>query len=159
MNKYKLESLVFLFFGLFHIHRIWAFIDSKSYNKFWLNILENRGPFFLILGFSLLIMSIIVILYFIVNFKDKKWWRWIYLFGGIYLVIDNVLNLFNNNFINNIVIKMYTMKQPYYSILWGLFIILGITCLIISKYLWNYTDIKYNTLMNCKLFCQNDEKC
>ena len=66
MNKYKLESLVFLFFGLFHIHRIWAFIDSKSYNKFWLNILENRGSFFIILGFSLLIMSIIVILYFIV---------------------------------------------------------------------------------------------
>ena len=104
-------------------------------------------------------MSIIVILYFIINFKDKKWWRWIYLFGGIYLIIDNVLNLFNNNFINNVVIKMYTMKQPYYSILWGLFIILGIICLIISKYLWNYTDIKYNTLMNCKLFCQNDEKC
>ena len=138
MNKYKLESLVFLFFGLFHIHRIWAFIDFKSYNKFWLNILENRGSFFIILGFSLLIMSIIVILYFIVNFKNKKWWRWIYLFGGIYLVIDNVLNLFNNNLINNVVIKMYTMKQPYYSILWALFIILGIICIIISKYLWSY---------------------
>jgi hypothetical protein len=73
MNKYKLESLVFLFFVLFHIHRIWAFVDSKSYNKFWLNILESRGPFLFILGLLLFVMSIIVILYFIKYFKYKKW--------------------------------------------------------------------------------------
>jgi uncharacterized membrane protein len=144
MNKNKIESLFFLFFGLFHIHRIWAFIDSKTYNTFWLNILDSRGAFLFILGSLLLIMSIIVILYFIKNFKDKKWWRWIYLFGGIYLVMDTVLNLLNNNFIKNVVIKMYTVEQPYYSILWGLFIVLGIICIIISKYLWNYTDTEYN---------------
>jgi predicted ferric reductase len=143
MNKYKLESLVFLFFGLFHAHRIWAFVDSKSYNKFWLNILESRGTFFIIFGLLLLIMSIIVIIYFIKNFKYKKWWRWIYFFGGVYLIIDTILNLLNNNFIKNVVIKMYTIKQPYYSILWGLFIILGIICIILSKYLWNYTETKY----------------
>jgi len=144
MYKYKLESLFFLFFGMFHIHRIWAFIDSKSYNNFWLNILESRGQFFYSLGFLILIVSIIVIMYFIKSYKYKKWWRWIYLFGGIYLIIDSVLNILNNNLMKNIIIKMYTIKQPYYSILWGLFIILGIICIIISKYLWNYTDIKYN---------------
>ena len=144
MNKYKFESLFFLFFGLFHIHRIWAFIDSKSYNKFWLELLENRDISFFILGFLLFIITVIAIIYFIKNFKDKKWWRWIYLFGGIYLVIDSVLNLLNVNIINNIVVKMYTLKQPYYDILWGLFIILGIICFIISKYLWNYNDTKYN---------------
>jgi len=140
MYKYRVESLVFLFFGLFHIHRIWAFIDSKSYNEFWLNILESRGPFLFVLGFLLLIISIIVILYFIKNIKDIKWWRWIYLFGGIYLIIDNILNLLNNDFIKNVIIKMYTIKQPYYSILWGLFLVLGIFCIIISKYLWDYTE-------------------
>jgi len=145
MNKYKLESLVFFFFGLFHIHRIWAFIDSKSYNKFWMNILENRGPFLFILGFLLFIVSIMVTLYFVKYFKDKKWWRWIYLFGGIYLGIDSILNLLNNDFIKNIVIKMYTIKQPYYSVLWGLFILLGIVCIVLSKYLWKYTDAKYKT--------------
>jgi len=144
MNKYKFESLFFLFFGLFHIHRIWAFIDSKSYNKFWLELLENRDISFFILGFLLFIITVIAIIYFIKNFKDKKWWRWIYLFGGIYLVIDSILNLLNVNIIKNIVVKMYTLKQPYYDILWGLFIILGIICFIISKYLWNYNDTKYN---------------
>jgi hypothetical protein len=145
INKYRMESLFFLFFGLFHIHRIWAFIDSKSYNKFWLNILVSRGAFLYIFGSLLLIISIIVILYFIKNFTDKKCWRWIYLFGGLYLIWDTVLNLLNNDFIKNIVIKMYTIKQPYYSILWVLFIILGIICLIVSKYLWNYSDKKYKT--------------
>jgi hypothetical protein len=144
MNKYRFESLIFFFFGLFHTHRIWAFVNSTSYNKFWLNILESRGTFFIILGLFLLIISILAIVYFIRNFKYKKWWRWIYLFGGIYLVIDTILNLFNNNLIKNIVIKMYTIKQPYYSILWGFFIALGLVCIIISKYLWNYTETKYN---------------
>jgi hypothetical protein len=144
MNKYKLESLFFLFFGLFHIHRIWAFIDSNSYNKFWLELLANRGTSFFILGLLLFILTITVIIYFIKNFKNRKWWRWIYLFGGIYVIIDIILNLFNNNFIKNIVIKMYTLEQPYYSILWGLFITLGIVCIIISKYLWNYNDTKCN---------------
>jgi hypothetical protein len=64
------------------------------------------------------------------------------LFGGIYLIIDTALNLLNNNFIKNVVIKMYTLKQPYYSILWALFILLGILCIIISKHLWNYAEEK-----------------
>jgi len=67
------------------------------------------------------------------------------LFGGIYLGIDSILNLLNNDFIKNIVIKMYTIKQPYYSVLWGLFILLGIVCIVLSKYLWKYTDAKYKT--------------
>jgi hypothetical protein len=141
-----MESLFFLFFGLFHIHRIWAFIDSKSYNNFWLNILDSRGAFLYIFGSLLFIMSIIVILYFIKYFGDKKWWRWVYLFGGIYLIWDTILNLLNNDFIKNFIIKMYTIKQPYYFILWGLFIILGIICLFISKYLWNYCDIRNNNI-------------
>jgi uncharacterized membrane protein len=142
MNKYKLESLFFLFFGLFHIHRIWAFIDSKSYNNFWLGLLGNRGPSFFFLGILLIIVSIIVILYFLKNYKAKKWWRWIYLLGGIYVSIDSILNLLNNNFIKNVVIKMYTVEQSYYYILWGLFILLGMVCIIICIYLWNYNDSK-----------------
>jgi hypothetical protein len=140
MNGYKIESLVFLIFGLFHTHRIWAFVDSKSYNKFWLNVLEGRGAFFYILGVLLIIMSILLILYFIKCFKNKKWWGWIYLFGGIYLLIDSILNLLGNNFIKNVVIKMYTLKQPYFSILWSLFILIGIISIVLSIYLWNYNE-------------------
>jgi hypothetical protein len=146
MNKYRLESLVFLFFGLFHIHRIWAFIDSKAYNNFWLGVLDNRGPSFFFLGVLLMILSIVVILYFLKNYKDKKWWRWIYLFGGIYVLFDSILNLLNNNFMINVVIKMYTIAQPYYYILWGLFILLGLVCIIICIYLWNYNKVGFNNL-------------
>jgi len=73
-------------------------------------------------------------------YKEKKWWRWIYLFGGTYVFFDSILNLFNSNFIKHIVIKMYTLKQPYYNILWGFFVVLGIICIMISRYLWNYSD-------------------
>jgi hypothetical protein len=139
MNKYRMESIFFLFFGLFHTHRILAFIDAKAYNNFWLKILQNRNVPFYILGIILIILAIIVIIYFIKYFKEKKWWRWIYLFGGIYILIDCILNLLNNDYINCIVIKMYTLKQPYHNILWGFFIILGIICIVISKYLWNYS--------------------
>ena len=142
MNKYRIESLFFLFFGLFHIHRIWAFINAKAYNNFWLNISRNRNTFFYLLGIILIILTFVVIIYFIKYFKERKWWRWIYLFGGTYLLIDSILNLLNNNFMNNIVIKMYTLRQPYYKILWGSFIILGIISIIISKYLWNYSEEK-----------------
>ena len=142
MNKYKLESLFFFFFGLFHTHRIWAFIDKKSYNEFWLNLLKNRGFPFFILGVLLLIALIFLMIYFVKSFKEHKWWRWIYLFGGVYLFIDIILNMLNNNFMKNIVIKMYSMEQPYYYILWGIFITLGVICIIIGKYLWNYNDNK-----------------
>jgi hypothetical protein len=142
MNKFKLEALFFFIFGLFHIHRIWAFIDSQSYNEFWLNFLEKRDVLFFILGILFIVITIVVILYFIKSYKEKKWWRWVYLFGGVYLFIDIILNLLNNNFIKNIVIKMYTLEQPYYNILWGLFIALGVICIVIGKYLWNYNDTK-----------------
>ena len=144
MNKYKFEALFFFLFGLFHLHRIWAFIDSKSYNEFWLRLLEKREISFFILGILLIIVTIVIILYFIKSFKERKWWRWIYLFGGLYLFIDSILNMLNNNFMKNIVIKMYTIQQPYYNILWGFFIVLGIICVVISKYLWNYNEAETN---------------
>ena len=141
-NKYRFESLFYLFFGLFHMHRIWAFIDSKTYNDFWLSVLNNRNVLFNILGTILIILSIVLLIYFLNHYKENKWWRWIYLFGGIYVFVDCILNILNNNVIKYVVIKMYTLKQPFYNILWGFFILLGICCIIISRYLWNYYDRK-----------------
>ena len=153
MNKYRIEALFFLFSGLFHIHRIWAFIDAKAYNNFWLKIVQNRNVYFYILGIILIIIAIIVIIYFIKYYKEKKWWRWIYLFGGVYVLIDCILNLSNNDFMKYIVLKMYTLKQPYYNILWGFFIMLGIICIIGSKYLWNYSEEnKSKILKNNNIF-------
>ena len=38
---YKWEPWFFLFFGIFHLHRIWAMVDRKSYASFWLDRLKN----------------------------------------------------------------------------------------------------------------------
>ena len=139
-NKYKMESLFFCIFGLFHIHRIWAFINAKGYNVFWLNVLRNKNIFFYILGIILVSLAIIALAFFVKFFKEKKWWRWIYLFGGIYVLIDCILNLLDNNFMAYVVMKMYTLKQPFYNILWSFFILVGIICMIFSKYLWSYSN-------------------
>ena len=42
MKKIKaFEPWVFIFFGIFHLHRIWGLIDRKSYANFWLGIMEK----------------------------------------------------------------------------------------------------------------------
>lgn len=43
---YSCEPWFFLFFGIFHLHRIWGFADRASYAAFWLNVLESKGIIF-----------------------------------------------------------------------------------------------------------------
>ena len=43
---YVYEPWFFIFFGIFHLHRIWGLIDRKSYADFWIGILEQRGIFY-----------------------------------------------------------------------------------------------------------------
>jgi hypothetical protein len=45
------EPWVFIFFGLFHLHRIWALFDRASYASFWMGIMETKGVlYFLLMG-------------------------------------------------------------------------------------------------------------
>ena len=46
---YAWEPWFFIFFGIFHLHRIWGLFDRVSYADFWLGILENKGAFYFIL--------------------------------------------------------------------------------------------------------------
>ena len=46
---YAWESWFFMFFGLFHLHRIWGLIDRTSYADFWIGILESKGIFYFVL--------------------------------------------------------------------------------------------------------------
>ncbi len=140
MNIYKIESLFFLFFGIFHLHRILAFINPKAYNSFWLSILNNKNIFTYSLGIVILLLSIFAIIMFFSNLKNIKWWRWIYLFGGIYIFFDSLLNLLNFKMMTNLVIYMFTAPTPQYYFIWGFFVLLGLFCLILSNYLWNYKE-------------------
>lgn len=36
---YAWEPYFFMFFGLFHLHRIWGLIDRKSYADFWVGMM------------------------------------------------------------------------------------------------------------------------
>jgi len=85
---YAWEPWFFMFFGLFHLHRIWGLIDRKSYADFWLGILESKGVFYFVLMGILAFLCICGIVIFCRNIKNNYWWRWIYLFGGGYLLFD-----------------------------------------------------------------------
>ena len=48
---YVWEPWFFIFFGVFHLHRIWALYDRRSYASFWIGIMQNKGvEYFLIMG-------------------------------------------------------------------------------------------------------------
>lgn len=43
------EPYFFLFFGAFHLHRIWGLIDRKSYASFWVSVMQNKRIFYFVL--------------------------------------------------------------------------------------------------------------
>ena len=119
MVIYKIESLFFMFFGAFHLHRIWAFVDPKAYSLFWLSLSNNKNIFTYLLGILIFLLFVFAILTFLLNLKMIRWWRWIYLFGGTYIFFDSLLNLLNVKFMLNLVTFMFTAPVPQYYFIWG----------------------------------------
>ncbi|MGN0461075.1 MAG: hypothetical protein ACI4HZ_01370, partial [Ruminococcus sp.] len=56
------EPWFFIFFGLFHLHRIWGLIDRYSYAEFWTGVLENKGLFYFVLMGILAILCVLGII-------------------------------------------------------------------------------------------------
>ena len=121
----KFEPYFFIFFGLFHLHRIWGIIDRKSYADFWLGIMDERGIFYWILMIVLLSLCLLGIITFFRNLRNNYWWRWIYLIGGIYLLFDLFAIILKLEFWQKLILWMYDITSPYWNILWLLFIIMG----------------------------------
>ena len=44
-----LEPVIFVFLGLLHLHRVWAFIDRERYADFWLFLYNSRDWFYFVL--------------------------------------------------------------------------------------------------------------
>lgn len=61
---YSFEPWFFIFFGVFHLHRIWALFDRVSYASFWINIMEEKGLFYFLLMGILCIFCILGIVVF-----------------------------------------------------------------------------------------------
>ena len=69
------------------MHRIWALVDRQSYADFWMGIYEEKGVTYFVLMGLLAGLCILGIVTFIRERKANHLWRWIYVFGGIILII------------------------------------------------------------------------
>lgn len=119
------EPWFFLFFGVFHLHRIWGLIDRESYADFWLRILENKNGFYYILMIVLSALCILGGISFFKNIHHNYWWRWIYIVGGSYLLFDLFAICVGLKFWNKLLLWMYDTASPYWNLIWLMFIMLG----------------------------------
>jgi len=131
---YVWEPWFFLFFGAFHLHRMWALVDRESYASFWMGLQENKEwPYFLIMGVlgSLCVLGIVT---FVRQRKENYWWRWIYICGGAYLLFDLFAIATGMEFWHDLLVKMFDTGSKYWNVIWGGFIVLGafVFCLGVS---------------------------
>lgn len=135
---YFYEPLFFMFFGIFHLHRIWGLIDRESYATFWIHTMEDKGVFYFLLMGLLALFCIVGIITFFKNLKYNYWWRWIYLFGGGYVLFDLFAIATGLEFWHDLLLRMFDVTAPYWNILWSGFIILGglvfiLGCILFAK--------------------------
>lgn len=119
------EPWFFIAFGLFHLHRIWGLIDRDSYAGFWMGVLESRGVFYFVLMGILATLCILGMVAFVQNRHDNYWWRWIYLFGGIYVLFDLFAIAVGLKFWNRLLCWMFDVESVYWNFVWLFFILLG----------------------------------
>ena len=122
---YAWEPWFFIVFGLFHLHRIWGLFDREGYASFWMGLLENKGaPYFIIMG-VMAALCILGIVTFIRERKHNFWWRWVYLFGGSYVLFDLFAIATGLKFWSRLLEMMFDTASPYWSIIWTFFVLLG----------------------------------
>lgn len=119
------EPYFFMAFGLFHLHRIWGLIDRDSYARFWIDVLEHKGLFYFVLMGTLAVLCILGIVTFVRNWHSNHWWRWIYLFGGVYVLFDLFAIAVGLGFWNRLLLWMFDVKWVYWNLVWLFFVALG----------------------------------
>ena len=119
------EPYFFMLFGLFHLHRVWGLIDRSAYAEFWISVLENKGLFYFELTGILALLCILGIITFVRNRHNNCWWRWIYLFGGIYVLFDLFAIAFRLEFWNRLLLWMFDVNSIYWNFVWMFFVLLG----------------------------------
>ena len=122
---YAWEPYFFMFFGLFHLHRIWGLVDRKSYADFWVGSMESKGIMYFVVMILLASLCIVGIITFGKNKGKNYWWRWIYIFGGSYVLFDLFAIAIGLEVWNSLILMMYDINAPYWNVLWLAFILLG----------------------------------
>ncbi|MBE5814771.1 MAG: hypothetical protein E7320_06135 [Clostridiales bacterium] len=126
---YAWEPWFFIFFGLFHMHRIWGLIDRQSYADFWLGVLAEKGFLYFALMGILAVLCVCGMVVFFRHLKNNYWWRWIYLFGGGYLLFDLFAIAIDLKVWSDLLAMMFDVGSPWWNLIWGFFILLGTSVL------------------------------
>ena len=124
------EPWFFILFGLFHLHRVWGLLDRESYAAFWLGVLTERGVFYWTLMAALGGMCLLALALFFRCFRERCWWRWVYLFGGGYVLFDLFAIVAELSFWQRLLAAMFDTAAWYWNWLWGAFAALGAACLL-----------------------------
>ena len=133
MKKVKaFEPWFFLFFGLFHLHRIWALFDREGYADFWMSFMEEKGFFYYGLMGLLTVLCLLGIGVFFKNRHHNFWWRWIYLLGGGYLLFDLFAIAAGWKFWQALLKNMFDTQAAYWNVLWTAFILLGAAVFVLG---------------------------
>lgn len=119
------EPWFFMALGLFHLHRIWGLIDRNSYAEFWIGVLEDKVLFYFLLMGLLSVLCVLGMMTFARYWNRNYWWRWIYLFGGAYVLFDLFAIAVGLDFWNKLLLWMFDVKSPYWNVVWSFFILLG----------------------------------
>lgn len=114
-----------MFFGLFHLHRIWGLIDRISYAEFWMGLLEQKGIIYFGLMGILAVLCVLGIITFFKNRRSNYWWRWIYLFGGAYVLFDLFAIAIGLEIWHKLLLLMFDVNSQYWNAIWSMFILLG----------------------------------
>lgn len=122
---YIYEPWFFIFFGTFHLHRIWGIIDRTSYSSFWINVMDQKGLIYFMLMGILALLCILGMITFFKNMKHNYWWRYIYLFGGGYVLFDLFAIAVDLKFWHKLIITMFDVNAVYWNYVWGGFILIG----------------------------------
>ena len=59
---------------------------------------------------------------FLKNLHHNYWWRWIYIFGGSYVLFDLFAIATGLEFWHKLILQMYDISASYWNILWILLI-------------------------------------
>ena len=119
------EPWFFIFFGVFHLHRIWALIDRSAYASFWLGIMNSKGAAYFILMGLLAALCVLGIITFFREIKNNYWWRFIYLGGGLYVLFDLFAIATGLKIWQKILTAMFDTQSSAWNYIWGFFILLG----------------------------------
>ncbi len=122
---YAWEPWFFVFFGLFHMHRIWALVDRASYAAFWIGVMESKGALYYLIMGLLAGLCILGIAAFLRERGANYLWRWIYVFGGAYLLFDLFAVAAGLELWRKLLAAMFDTSSPYWIPVWLFFILLG----------------------------------